>query len=115
MDWSSDVCSSYLFHVNGRFQPSPDPASCDQASEWGKATLRRQITDTAQGREIGQRQMQPDHRSFTAGTTEEIGRAHVSTPVTNAHLVCRLLLEKKKKKQQTSTNYMNNSKPHTQH
>src|SRR3546814_4430518 len=29
-----------------------------------------------------------------AGT--EIGRAHVSTPVTNAHLVCRLLLEKQK-------------------
>src|SRR3546814_10434326 len=28
--------------------------------------------------------------------THEIGRAHVSTPVTNAHLVCRLLLEKKK-------------------
>src|SRR3546814_2938507 len=26
---------------------------------------------------------------------EEIGRAHVSTPVTNAHLVCRLLLDKK--------------------
>src|SRR3546814_5381624 len=25
---------------------------------------------------------------------EEIGRAHVCTPVTNAHLVCRLLLEK---------------------
>src|SRR3546814_4880591 len=27
----------------------------------------------------------------------QIGRAHVWTPVTNAHLVCRLLLEKKKK------------------
>src|SRR3546814_9830008 len=26
----------------------------------------------------------------------EIGRAHVCTPVTNAQLVCRLLLEKKK-------------------
>src|SRR3546814_8098132 len=26
----------------------------------------------------------------------EIGRAHVCTPVTNAHLVCRPLLEKKK-------------------
>src|SRR3546814_8725082 len=26
----------------------------------------------------------------------EIGRAHVCTPVTNAHLVCRLLLQKKK-------------------
>src|SRR3546814_5055419 len=31
----------------------------------------------------------------TAGAVE-IGRAHVLTPVTNAHLVCRLLLEKKK-------------------
>src|SRR3546814_5358806 len=27
---------------------------------------------------------------------QQIGRAHVLTPVTNAHLVCRLLLEKKK-------------------
>src|SRR3546814_5884096 len=27
----------------------------------------------------------------------EIGRAHVCTPVTNAHLVCRLLLENKNK------------------
>src|SRR3546814_1548492 len=27
--------------------------------------------------------------------TAEIGRAHVLTPVTNAHLVCRRLLEKK--------------------
>src|SRR3546814_1884200 len=29
----------------------------------------------------------------------KIGRAHVCTPVTNAHLVCRLLLEKKKNRQ----------------
>src|SRR3546814_1053588 len=28
--------------------------------------------------------------------TTQIGRAHVSTPVTNAHLVCRILLVKKK-------------------
>src|SRR3546814_1909822 len=28
----------------------------------------------------------------------EIGRAHVRTPVTNAHLVCRLLLEKQTQK-----------------
>src|SRR3546814_8370435 len=27
---------------------------------------------------------------------DEIGRAHLCTPVTNAHLVCRLLLDKKK-------------------
>src|SRR3546814_5072445 len=30
------------------------------------------------------------------GQAYEIGRAHVCTLVTNAHLVCRLLLEKKK-------------------
>src|SRR3546814_10115859 len=35
---------------------------------------------------------------------EEIGRAHVSTPVTNAHLVCRLLLEKKKNQEKQNTN-----------
>src|SRR3546814_2254721 len=29
-----------------------------------------------------------------ADAVAEIGRAHVCTPVTNAHLVCRLLLEK---------------------
>src|SRR3546814_1110174 len=29
------------------------------------------------------------------GDDGEIGRAHVCTPVTNAHLVCRLLLENK--------------------
>src|SRR3546814_4675052 len=32
----------------------------------------------------------------------KIGRAHVRTPVTNAHLVCRLLLEKKKAAQLAS-------------
>src|SRR3546814_9723468 len=31
-----------------------------------------------------------------ATTLSEIGRAHVCTPVTNAHIVCRLLLETKK-------------------
>src|SRR3546814_10300461 len=35
---------------------------------------------------------------------DEIGRAHVCTPVTNAHLVCRLLLEKKKNKNNTKHN-----------
>src|SRR3546814_7206984 len=29
------------------------------------------------------------------GFRQRIGRAHVRTPVTNAHLVCRLLLERK--------------------
>src|SRR3546814_5182249 len=33
--------------------------------------------------------------AMSCAFTAEIGRAHVCTPVTNAHLVCRLLLEKK--------------------
>src|SRR3546814_9883532 len=32
----------------------------------------------------------------------KIGRAHVGTPVTNAHLVCSVLLEKKKKRNDTT-------------
>src|SRR3546814_6461148 len=32
-----------------------------------------------------------------SGRAEEIGRAHVCTPVTNAQRVCRLLLDKKSK------------------
>src|SRR3546814_9034799 len=35
---------------------------------------------------------------LSATEADQIGRAHVGTPVTNAHLVCRLLLEKKQKK-----------------
>src|SRR3546814_4256071 len=37
-------------------------------------------------------------RFIARGVTKirQIGRAHVCTPVTNAHLVCRLLLETKK-------------------
>src|SRR3546814_4985693 len=43
-----------------------------------------------------------ERSSFLAGAEAvpngpEIGRAHVLTPVPNAHLVCRLLLEKKKR------------------
>src|SRR3546814_6597997 len=32
---------------------------------------------------------------YDVTVVDQIGRAHVSTPVTNAHPVCRLLLEKK--------------------
>src|SRR3546814_6187830 len=37
-----------------------------------------------------------DAGSLESTITSKIGRAHVRTPVTNAHIVCRLLLEKKK-------------------
>src|SRR3546814_2230352 len=45
------------------------------------------------------------HRNPHAGSTvfAEIGRAHVCTPVPNAHPVCRLLLEKKHNTQKLRT------------
>src|SRR3546814_4580127 len=51
--------------------------------------------------------LEEDTSAYEAVVTEvpdeplvrQIGRAHVCTPVTNAHLVCRLLLANKKKKQ----------------
>src|SRR3546814_3520565 len=45
---------------------------------------------------MGDNFYEPERLTIGAGETE-IGRAHVRTPVTNAHLVCRLLLEKKNK------------------
>src|SRR3546814_5152726 len=43
---------------------------------------------------VGDRVVQ-GQRLGTVGRTGQIGRAHVCTPVTNAHLVSRLLLAKK--------------------
>src|SRR3546814_17423154 len=42
--------------------------------------------------------------AFPNITIVQIGRAHVLTPVTNAHLVCRLLLEKTKYSRKTPSN-----------
>src|SRR3546814_5146864 len=39
--------------------------------------------------------LRDDPVPFTPDNCAEIGRAHVGTPVPNAQLVCRLLLEKK--------------------
>src|SRR3546814_8273390 len=39
----------------------------------------------------------PCYDAATPHIDDKIGRAHVRPPVTNAHLVCRLLLEKKTK------------------
>src|SRR3546814_8328015 len=59
---------------------------------------KRDLLDAAAGlvhrgrRQIGRRWIEP---RLAAAVQQEIGRAHVCTPVTNAHLVSRLLLEKK--------------------
>src|SRR3546814_10782116 len=51
------------------------------------------IADLGAMRPIHQRIDKTVHDTATAEA--QIGRAHVRTPVTTAHLVCRLLLEKK--------------------
>src|SRR3546814_4389837 len=108
--WSSDVCSSdlvYLFvdrdgrlrHPLAMARPrrNPDPTAsmkrliavierfCEthrmSESGFGRGFMKDSsfVGDLRRGRRVS--------------LESEIGRAHVCTPVTNAHLVCRLLLE----------------------
>src|SRR3546814_4674297 len=102
-DWSSDVCSSDLRigeHHLRALVPKQGPIglriSCITADE----PMRSDRPDIAQ----------PRHslilwlRHFIERVTGfglEIGRAHVCTPVTNAHLVCRLRLEKQESTKRT--------------
>src|SRR3546814_6849451 len=51
------------------------------------------------------------HRTADLRAGGEIGRAHVCTPVNNAHPVCRILLDKKKK--HTSYYYRLRNNTHT--
>src|SRR3546814_5490717 len=101
-DWSSDVCSSDLFGLARRFAPRHKP---DRSGE-GVALMDGPATDRGEARlfagiELGGTKC---ICTLAAGpddvrdqqTIAMIGRAHVCTPVTNAHLVCRLLVEKKK-------------------
>src|SRR3546814_8534925 len=56
----------------------------------------RQRRGLRAGREAARAALQPPRIRRGRPPHLEIGKAHVGTPVTNAHLVCRLLLEKKK-------------------
>src|SRR3546814_7485060 len=51
--------------------------------------------------------------TFSFLVEKQIGRAHVFTPVTNAHLVCRLLLEKKNSHPNLNPTYICYTYPHT--
>src|SRR3546814_5750521 len=115
-DWSSDVCSSDLegeydatlvlaqdldrlrqeddddkgddgknYRVDGH-QPSPssDRSGRETSSVSPSIALTTTVSPGVRGSALRARQRSP---------RAEIGRAHVCTPVTNAHLVCRLLTE----------------------
>src|SRR3546814_10045529 len=114
-DWSSDVCSSDLLDVGGRSKPGlhPPPGDieclvedrqrlarcrklllCETCIDIGRGGLSNQRHAHCRelegsGRLVGARSLYAARNA-----AEEIGRAHVVTPDTNAHLVCRPLLEK---------------------
>src|SRR3546814_7024737 len=102
-DWSSDVCSSDL---------SALCAACGARQDWygpmgegracaacGAPALRPDIVffgEMPYAMDRIERALAAADLFVSIGTSgAEIGRAHVCTPVTNAQLVCRLLLEKK--------------------
>src|SRR3546814_7586438 len=114
-DWSSDVCSSDLTKIyshvgwTGEFVYLPFDK---KVLKQGKNLLAIHVANTAGGAWLdagivnepvreGKPVLEARQQSVRVGATQtvyefEIGRAHVCTPVTNAHLVCSLLLEKKK-------------------
>src|SRR3546814_8199470 len=113
-DWSSDVCSSDL---SARFRTEIRPP-CRHAPSGtaGSASAGRRLQEDREhprspsgpASAVWSRaspypsRIHSFARSLLVRTSAsgildawEIGRAHVLTPVTNAHIVCRLMLEKK--------------------
>src|SRR3546814_4675010 len=119
-DWGSDVCSSDLGPCRRAPAGVDQPvAPFDEAEIAGVAILPRKRVRTSWNGTghscfasnawavlmLGPLvaffiSFRPQQRSCSSCPNRqlraEIGRAHVCTPVTNAHLVCRLLLEKQK-------------------
>src|SRR3546814_1131669 len=100
-DWSSDVCSSDL---RNRCPASAIMLLCGFCSTGARERMMRKTRDydaelralSDKAKSIKAKKIQPLGELVTG--TGEIGRAHVCTPATNAHIVCRLLLEKTKKR-----------------
>src|SRR3546814_9588950 len=111
-DWSSDVCSSDLDRLTHsstdraywrvRFGAEIRSRRARLAGESVRHRLDvclprlspRQGVDQGLrfGKQFRFRQVQIERLAARLGRVE-IGRAHVCTPVTNAHLLCRLLLQ----------------------
>src|SRR3546814_7046675 len=121
-DWSSDVCSSDLVRPVGGGDDD-DAFIGVKAVHLHQKLVQRLLAlviavaqpcaamtshgvdfvDEDDARRILLRLFEHVAHAGRADADEQIGRAHVCTPVTNAHLVCRLLLEKKKNTTTTHT------------
>src|SRR3546814_8871050 len=78
--------SGEVIEANAALADDPAKVSADPQGDGWFVTIR-----LANPSELDGLRDQAAYKNFV----EEIGRAHVGTPVTNAQLVCRLLLEKK--------------------
>src|SRR3546814_1689657 len=122
-DWSSDVCSSDLsrrsFRVSAdvRHQQTrtqlaahPLPVETGLGVETGKVlevqalAIRRELrrADVLQVQQVVDL-IRASRIDRARCRQQQIGRAHVCTPVNTAHIVCRILLEKKQLQQKMRT------------
>src|SRR3546814_7197043 len=101
-DWSSDVCSSDLTNriVEQRFTHAADyhPVAGSFERHLGRAAIRI-WPPSLDRRTDGDRALIHQYPSTSLIAFVYLDRKSTRlTPVTNAHLVCRLLIEKKKTK-----------------
>src|SRR3546814_9950732 len=82
-----------------------DDVAADVGQHAPEQGMRQTVEALQSEQRIGQQQLDAEGTLLDERGRQpaQIGRAHVCTPVTNAHLVCRLLLEKKKKHTNSST------------
>src|SRR3546814_7974805 len=99
-DWSSDVCSSDLALDAADFNEAraqmivPLALGADTGRHMAATDAVRPLAQAPERPQIELAATLGNGDSF-ARLLEQIGRAHVCTPVPNAHLVTRLLLEQK--------------------
>src|SRR3546814_8149942 len=117
-DWSSDVCSSDLIQAR-RHELSTWFNQAASATSWTDGPIAAPTSYTEYAGcynaaadqwtasdpanvcpagfepQWGDLAMAGAYNATRNENKSQIGRAHVRTPVTNAHIVCRLLLEKK--------------------
>src|SRR3546814_1261275 len=105
-DWSSDVCSSDL-KKSASIRGTKAKAVAAALSSASEAFIRCSISDASSTASIVStaRSSRSTYRVSSSPKTRADRKSTRLTPVTNAQLVCRLLLEKKKR-------INNNKRPH---
>src|SRR3546814_6251869 len=114
-DWSSDVCSADLRGRERTVSHEDQPVGIDGQTQRPVETIRHQIPRLAAIENLGHvtGNVRHEHALTDEGDVVEAlcqlreqrrSEEHTSElQVTNAHLVCRLLLEKKKIQRQSKT------------